>query len=262
MDKEHLKKRTVKMRPKNFKIWLATVRKLLKNPDTSDKNNNLYSLSFDVRRFPKSLRYNIGNIQELLDVMRLLRDAKGSGRGVFEDHIMKELNYLMFDCAEMLESSGAAHLKCWDVPENLSDELKVKCNIVVILCKFAIESIEFSRPRDSLAGKRRTHSFDMLGHASYLYSMPENIITRLLKELKSKRGTAAMGTLLFLESYYKARKISVPADVEKLLIDFAEKTDSRSKAVGALNILVEAGNISEFVALDYIDDWKERNYYT
>ena len=247
------------MRPKNFKIWLATVQKLLKNPDTSDKNNNLHSLSFDVRRFPKSLRYKIGNIQELLDIMRLLRNANGSGRGVFEDHIMRELNYLMFDCVEMLESSGAAHLQCWNIPENLAEELEVKYDIVILLCKFAIESIEFIRPRDSLAGTRRTHSFDMLGQASYIYSFPENIINRILKELKSKRGSADLGALLFLESYYKARKTSVPADVENLLIDFSEKTDSRSKAVCALNILVEAGNISELVALNCIDDWKEKN---
>jgi len=28
-----------------------------------------------------------------------------------------------------------------------------------------------------------------------------------------------------------------------------------------LNVLVETGNISEFEALDRIDDWKERNNY-
>jgi len=48
--------------------------------------------------------------------------------------------------------------------------------------------------------------------------------------------------------------------VEKLLVGLVARTDSRGLAVGALNILVESGNISEFTALDHIDDWKERNY--
>ena len=191
--------------------------------------------------------------------MRLLRDAKGGGRGVFEERMMDELNWLILNCIEVLEEGGVEGLKYGEIPEELSDELKVKCNIVAVICEFSIESIEFSRPRDSLAGKRRSCSLDILGKASNLYEMPENIIELVLKTLKRNRGTAVLGALLFLESYYKARKTIVSADIEELLIDFVEKTDSRSKAVGALNILVESGNISEFAALDYIAEWKERN---
>jgi hypothetical protein len=40
----------------------------------------------------------------------------------------------------------------------------------------------------------------------------------------------------------------------------AETTDRRSTATGALNVLVETGEISDLQALDRIDDWKERHY--
>jgi hypothetical protein len=43
------------------------------------------------------------------------------------------------------------------------------------------------------------------------------------------------------------------------LLALAEQTDSRSTAFGALNALVETGKISEFQALDRLDDWKSRH---
>lgn len=73
------------MNPQNYKVWLTEVRKLLNSPDLSDNYSNLYSLAFDIRRFRKSLNHNVGDVHKLLDVMRLLRDAKGGGRGVFEE---------------------------------------------------------------------------------------------------------------------------------------------------------------------------------
>ena len=48
-------------------------------------------------------------------------------------------------------------------------------------------------------------------------------------------------------------------DLVEALLGVAERTRSRSIAVGALNFLVETGAISEFQALDRMDAWKERN---
>jgi len=39
------------------------------------------------------------------------------------------------------------------------------------------------------------------------------------------------------------------------------QTKDRSVAVGALDLLVKTGNISEFEALSRIDEWKEKNDY-
>lgn len=53
----------------------------------------------------------------------------------------------------------------------------------------------------------------------------------------------------------------MPDDIVNGLWVVAEKTDSRSTATEALNVLVEAGDMSEFEALDRISDWKEKHYY-
>jgi len=65
---------------------------------------------------------------------------------------------------------------------------------------------------------------------------------------------------MFCEAYYKARNIPVADDIEQLLLAFAERVDSRGLAASALNTLVESGNISEFTALDRIDEWKDKHY--
>lgn len=248
------------VRHQKFNTWLAAVRKLLENPLPVDRNNDLYSLAWDIMKFSDAMYRDVEQVRSLLDVLRLLRVSKGSGRGALEEHSFRVLNRVMFDCCSVLRDAGVVNIKAWDIPDTLSVEVRSQCEIAVILCEFAVESIAFSRPRDSLAGNRRSYSFEMLGEASRVFNIPESVIDQVLKIIKSKRGSATSGALRFLDSYFEAQQIHVPDDVEILLISFVNRTDSRGLAVGALNILVECGNISEFTALNHIDDWKERNY--
>ena len=52
--------------------------------------------------------------------------------------------------------------------------------------------------------------------------------------------------------------MEVPDDIHTSLLTVAETTDSRSAATGALNVLVETGEISDMEALDRLDDWKDK----
>ncbi len=49
--------------------------------------------------------------------------------------------------------------------------------------------------------------------------------------------------------------------MEKEIKAFAKRTNRRSLAVGALNVLVETNCISDLEALSRIDDWKEAHRY-
>ncbi|MBU6400492.1 MAG: hypothetical protein KGS61_09255 [Verrucomicrobia bacterium] len=53
-------------------------------------------------------------------------------------------------------------------------------------------------------------------------------------------------------------ELAYDATIQELLA-LAQQTNSRSTAVGALNALVETGVISEFEALDRLDDWKGKH---
>jgi hypothetical protein len=69
------------------------------------------------------------------------------------------------------------------------------------------------------------------------------------------------GAIIFLEDYIKAREgMEVPDDIHTALLTVAKTTDSRSTATGALNVLVETGEISDMEALDRLDDWKQEHY--
>ena len=54
--------------------------------------------------------------------------------------------------------------------------------------------------------------------------------------------------------------MEVPDDIHTALLTVAERTDSRSTATGALNVLVETGEISDMEALDRLDAWKNNHY--
>jgi len=49
-------------------------------------------------------------------------------------------------------------------------------------------------------------------------------------------------------------------DLENALLTFTKRTRSRGLAVGALNILVEVGSISDFEAIERMDAWKTAHW--
>lgn len=91
--------------------------------------------------------------------------------------------------------------------------------------------------------------------------LPETFFENLKHILESARGNSIYGALVFCEAFYALQPDGVPREMEDALLRIVDKTDSRGIASGALSMLVQGGNISEFEALDRIDDWKERNNY-
>lgn len=247
-------------RYRKFESWLADVRKQLNHPTLEGRGSDLYSMSWGFTVFDEQLRDDVGRVRELIAVMRQLRDGRGVGRAMFEEHVMQGLSWLVQNaCTELLDG-GVAQQPLHSVPESLAPDLRPVCEVVVEICNYAMDCLTFSRSRDSLAGNRRRYAMELLGEASCVFEMPESVFAFVRQTLKTGRRPAALGAILFCETYYKARDLRIPDDVEALLLAFAERTDSRGLAVGALNTLVESGNICELTALDHIDDWKDRNY--
>lgn len=245
----------------DYSSWVTAVRKVLENPSASA--SDLYPLAWEITQFIKPFQrdQDIDRIRHLLDVLRLLRVSKGAGRRAFEETSMEALCMIVRNAAGAVVDADITNIPPWETPASLPPDLQPQLAIVVELGKFAIECVEFVRPRDSLAANRRQYAFEMLGEASKAFDMPEAVMNSVSKLLKSKkRGPAMLGALEFVDLYYKARQGHIPHDMEELLLRFVNRTDSRGLAVGALNVLVESGNISEFTALDQIDAWKERNY--
>ncbi len=171
---------------------------------------------------------------------------------------MERLCRLVHNACGKLLDGGFARQPAFAVPDSLPRDLRPSCEVVLDLCWYAMDCLTYSRQHDSLSGNRRRFALELLGEASFIFDMPEEVLAFVCQALKTGRRPSVHGAILFCDSYYKARDISVPEDVEALLLAFAKRTDSHGLAVGALDVLVQAGNVDELDALDRMDDWKER----
>lgn len=244
---------------RKFESWLADVDKCLDHPAPAVDDSPLGGLAFSFYRISDQVPQDIERVQKLIAVLKKLREAKGSGRGVFERRVMENLIYLAVTACGDLRRSGLKRMPLSADPDTIPAEQRPPFVFLQELCRYAVDCLAFSRPRDSLAGQRRSAALETLASSLDIFEPPDSVLDTVRDILKKGRGNDVRGALVFCEAYYE-RSGGVPEEMEKLLLRFVGKTDSRGLAAGALNVLVESGNISEFEALDYIDDWKQRNY--
>lgn len=248
-------------RYRKFESWLADVDRCLEHPAETADESLLGMLAHSFPLFSDQLPRRIDHLQKLIVVLKKLREVRGARRGVFEERVMQSLAYCSMSVCSELHESGFSQKPLSTTPDMIPPEQHSLFVFLQELCRYAIDCLAFSRPRDSLAGRRRSCAFEILANAIDVIEPPEEVLDAVYSILKAGRGNSLIGALLFCEAYYAGQQDGVPEDLENILFALVLKTDSRGVAVGALNVLVESGNISEFTALDHIDDWKERHYY-
>lgn len=246
---------------KNIYECMEATHLILKNPP--QKPDKIYYLSRKAKQFlsPFRNKSDISEIRATIDMLRLLRVSKGNGRSELEKCVMESFHSIIDITSGNVLDAGIANLPPWEIPDSIPINIKNDLIITAELSEFAVECVDFIRPRDALACNRRKYALEMLGCSSSVFNMPQEIIDYAFKLMKTKKREASVtGALQFIKLFYQTKENSIPIEVEEKLLKFVLKTDSRGLAVGALNILVEAGNICEFTALEHIDEWKERNY--
>jgi hypothetical protein len=185
------------------------------------------------------------------------RAATGPGCAVAEEEILKRMEAVMRLCSERLADAGV-NLRS---PDALVPALRPYAQVSAELQAYALECFQFAaRPRDAFAGARRGLALNIVGAgAAALDSSPALELVR--QALRRGRPQEVRGAINFLEDYFTKREDElVPDDIVDGLLAVAEKTKSESTAVGALNVLVVARQISEWEASDRISDWKDRHY--
>lgn len=247
-------------RYRKFESWLGDVDHCLEHPSLVEKDA-LRGLAYGFCFVDDQVVHDAGRLRLLLAVLEKLREGKGSGRAAFEERVMGRLAYLANGvCGELCEA-GFASRALSASPDEVPLAQRTAFVFLQELCRYAIDCLAFSRPRDSLAGRRRSCAFEILASSLGAIELPEAVFDDLKRILKSARGNSIYGALVFCEAFYALQPDGVPGGMEDALLRVVDKTDSRGIAAGALNVLVQTGNISEFEALDRIDDWKERNNY-
>jgi hypothetical protein len=249
----HLKTR------RKFELAIADLRRILVAPDMDDRDMTLHHATWNLYPFMDEVARDVQKARTLIDVARAAREAIGPGRDTAEEELMKRLDHVIRNCGDAFDVAGLdqflVYPECAGCPAGLETPCKIMCEI----CAYAFDCFSYTRPRDQFAGLRRAGAFEILGSAGWIFDIP-SAMPLAFAALKRDRRLEARGAIGFLEEYFRAREDEpVTDEIEQCLLTFSERTDNRSNATGALNVLVEAGAISELHALSVIDDWKERH---
>jgi hypothetical protein len=245
---------------RSFEQQLEAIRWYLVHPDADRRDVGLMGAVFGVFHFFEELLRDPERVHNLLDVARALRASTGPGRAIAEDRMMNHLDHLTRESSYILEKAGHDRLADREVAGILTPKARRVRQIVLGLCGYALECLDFKRPHDSFGGRRKLLAFEILATASKVIELPE-AVARAREAVRKGRGTAVRGALEFLRDYYVRRKAAPPHDVVEELEALVDRTDSRWIALGALNVLVDTKVISELIALGRMDDWKERLYF-
>ena len=246
---------------RKFQLLIADIRVALADVARENRYGDLFHATCELVRFEDELAGDIGKVRELIAVARAIRDTTGPGRSVAEQKIIDTLKGIAWTSCSVLEEAGVPRIPDLAAADALVPHLRRSILIVGELRDYALECLRFNaRPRDAFAGARRGQSFEILGIAGRLFDLPE-ALDMARRALPRSRSQTVRGAIIFLEEYFKAREaMEVPDDIRTALLTVAETTDSRSTATGALNVLVETGEISDMEALDRLDDWKNKHH--
>jgi len=243
----HLKTR------RKFEPAIIELRRILAKPDMDDRDMKLSHAAWSLYPFMDEVAGDVQKARMLIDVARGVREASGPGRDRTEEELMKRLEHVVRNCGHAFDAAGLDQFLVFPECAGCPSGLETPCTIMRDICAYAFECFSYTRPRDPFAGMRRAGAFEILGSAGWVFEIPA-AMPLAFAALKRDRRLEARGAIGFLEAYFKAREGEpVPDDVEQALLSFAECTDNRSNATGALNVLVEAGAIGELHALSVID---------
>ncbi|MBM4162893.1 MAG: hypothetical protein FJ222_00370 [Lentisphaerae bacterium] len=244
---------------RKYEPALADLRRILAAPDLNDRDIVLHHAAMNLYVFMDEVALDVQKAWDLIDVTRLARDAGGPGRATAEEKLMEHLDHVVRNCGNAFDAAGLNQFLVFPECAGCPADLEAPCTIMRDICTYALDCFAYTRSRDPFAGMRRVGAFQILGSAGWFFDIPSSV-PLALAALKRDRRLEARGAIVFLEEYFKARESApVPDEIEQFLLNFAKRTDSRSNATGALNVLVDAGTISELHALSIIDDWKERH---
>ncbi len=247
-------------RRRKFELLVGDLKEVLADPDVEDRYGVLYGLTHDVFRFVDELCGDPAKAAMLIDMARAARQARGPGRDGAEEKLLQRLDYLVRCCCDAFDAVELNSFLLCPTCEGCPEGLDIACRIMRDVCAYGLDCFTFKKARDQFAGTRRACALRILGSASWVFEIPE-AVPLALTALKRNRIWEARGAICFLEDYFKAREgMRVPREVVDALLSVVDRTDNRSNATGALNVLVVAGHISELGALDRLDDWKDRQY--
>ena len=212
-----------------------------------------------LAQFSAELTREAAKMRQVLDFGRALRSSNALGRQVAEERLLEDLSFLAEQCGAVLEEAGFSRLPGFKAVTGVPAEHQLVIEVVRELHDYALDCFQFKRPRDAFGGRRRAIAFEILARISRVVDLPE-VVQFAQQALRKARSVEARQAAEFLEEYLCERGLLPDEAMTHDLLSLAEQADCRSTVFGALNVLVETGAISEFEALDRMDEWKSKHH--
>lgn len=245
-------------RYRKFETLLGAMRRLIEEPESAGNYYDLSALACQLSGFEEELAIEPAKVRLLLDLATVLRASDIRGRQMAEERILGFLGYLSGLCRSRpgdgeqpddLNLSGSepqsAPAPCAEVLRELHD--------------FALGCFSFKRSRDAFGGKRRAAAFELLTAGGPAEDCAE-AVALAMRAIRKGRGIEARAAVEFIKEHLAA----TDEEPDESLIDaievFAERADSESGVFVCLDTLVEWGVISEFEAMERLDDWRTEHY--
>jgi hypothetical protein len=241
---------------RKFELLMKDFWRALEHP--AQDGSDLRVAAWGLMQFVPELVPDAAKVRQVLAFVRALRSSDARGRQVTEERLMEELSYLAGGCGKVLEDARCPRLTGFDMATAAPAELQPVLGVLRELHDFALACFQFKRPRDSFGGTRRARALEILGRVGLAVDLPE-VVDMARQALKKAQSVEARQVVGFLQEYFVERDLPPDEEMIEELLSLAEATDSRSTAFNALNTLVETGVISEFEALDRMDDWKDKH---
>ena len=103
-------------RYRKFECWLADVDRCLDHPAETADESLLGILAYSFTHFSDQLPRNIDQLQNLVAVLKKLREVCGAGRAVFEKRVMQSLADCALSVCSQLHESGCYGSRCQHRP--------------------------------------------------------------------------------------------------------------------------------------------------
>ena len=216
------------------------------------KRGEVYSILLDISRYFNDMHLtektlSLFDINELVELEYAIMNGKGYGKNDAENHILDALYFTI----------ASNSLIRYSEDKKIQSENE---KIVKLLVEFVEKIFAFKKERDGFASKRKMKCLSILRELTFDYEIPKALELAIIC-LESKKDILILGALEFFDTTMgKYENLFTSEFIEKL-DKIISKTKSRSIIVGALDLQVSFGNISEFEALDRLDDWKEKYLY-
>ncbi|MBN8249616.1 MAG: hypothetical protein J0L84_19520 [Verrucomicrobia bacterium] len=253
-------------RRRKVELLVEDIHRAIATEDPKLRRERLSSASWDVSRLSQEILSDPLKLGSLLTALRSVRDAGGPGSNSTEREMLNSLRTHL----SVLSGRFTSDEDETDEEDPGEDDGEGKqgrgvmaldaasSQVLQLLGGYAMDCLQFSRPRDAFGGERRELAFEILGIIRRHLPMPE-AEQKAVATLATSDGHQARGAIEFLRRLFQQDDTAPAPALTGALMKLVERTQDRSVAFGALDLLVYRGVISEFQALDHLDSWKAKH---